>query len=434
MKYNLQKLLAKNGDEMERKEFDIVVIGGGSAGLASATTADKMGLKVAILERDNRLGGILNQCIHNGFGLNYFKQELTGPEYAQRFMDKLSGTKVEVFLGTTVLEIVKSEDNLQGDINYEIRTISRNGEISFVAKSVVLATGCRERPSASISLCGTRPAGVISAGSAQRLINIYGKMVGKKIVVVGSGDIGLIMARRLRFEGAEVLGVYEIMPYPSGLKRNIVQCLEDYNIPLHLSKTVCEVVGKDRVEGVYVAPVKEDFSLDESKKEFVPCDTVILSIGLVPENDIASKLGVKLNPMTNGAMVDEYLQTNLAGVFSCGNGLHVHDIVDNVSHEAERAGQNSAKFVLGQLNTQNPHTIVPKSGVRYTNPSTFYEGSGIVNINFRSNNVYRDKKIVVRSGGQVVREIEKKIILPAEMETVVVAKNNLTGDIEVSIE
>ena len=419
---------------MERKEFDIVVIGGGSAGLASAIEADKSGLKVAVLERDNSLGGILNQCIHNGFGLNYFKQELTGPEYAQRFVDKLSGTKVEVFLGTTVLEIAKVENNLQGKINYEIRTISRNGEISFVAKSVIFATGCRERPSASISLCGDRSVGVISAGSAQRLINIYGKMVGKKVVIVGSGDIGLIMARRLRYEGAEVVGVYEIMPYPSGLKRNIVQCLEDYNIPLHLSKTVCEVIGDNRVEGVIVAPVKEDFSFDEEQKEYVPCDTVILSIGLVPENDLAENLGVKLNPMTNGAEVDEYLQTNLAGVFSCGNGLHVHDIVDNVSHEAERAGQNSAKFVLGQLNTTIPHTILPKNGVRYVNPTTFYEGSGVVNINFRSNNVYRDKKIVVKSGGKVVREIEKKVILPAEMETVVVAKNNVTSDIEVSIE
>ncbi len=430
---------------MERKEFDIVVIGGGSAGLASAIEADKSGLKVAILERDNRLGGILNQCIHNGFGLNYFKQELTGPEYAQRFVDKLSGTRVEVFLGTTVLEIAKVEDNLQNDsgenkdnlqgkINYEIRTISRNGEISFVAKSVVMATGCRERPSASISLCGDRPVGIISAGSAQRLINIYGKMVGKKVVIVGSGDIGLIMARRLRYEGAEVVGVYEIMPYPSGLKRNIVQCLEDYNIPLHLSKTVCEVIGEKRVEGVLVAPVKEDFTFDEEQKEYVPCDTIILSIGLVPENDLAENLGVKLNPMTNGAEVDEYLQTNLAGVFSCGNGLHVHDIVDNVSHEAERAGQNSAKYVLGQLNTTIPHTILPKSGVRYVNPTTFYEGSGVVNINFRSNNIYRDKKIVVKSGGKVVREIEKKVILPAEMETVVVAKNNITSDIEVSIE
>ena len=423
---------------MKKEKFDIVVVGGGSAGLASAIEAEKFGLKVAILERDDRLGGILNQCIHNGFGLNYFKQELTGPEYAQKFVDKLAGTNVKVFLGTTVVEMKKKMhekgNEKPSNIIYEIRTISRKGEISFEAKSVVLGTGCRERPSGSISLCGSRPAGVISAGSAQRLINIYGKMIGKKVVVVGSGDIGLIMARRLRFEGAEVVGVYEIMPYPSGLKRNIVQCLEDYNIPLHLSKTVCEVVGKDRVEGVFVAPVKEDFSLNEEKKEFIPCDTVVLSIGLVPENDVASALGVKMNSATNGAMVDEYLQTNLPGVFSCGNGLHVHDIVDNVSHEAERAGQNSAKYVLGQLSLLNPHKIVAKNGVRYVNPSVFYEGEGIININFRSNNVYRDKKIVIKSGGKIVREIEKKVILPAEMETVVVAKNNVTTDIEVSIE
>jgi NADPH-dependent 2,4-dienoyl-CoA reductase/sulfur reductase-like enzyme len=419
---------------MKRKKFDIIVIGGGSAGLASAIEADKMGLKVAILERDCRLGGILNQCIHNGFGLNYFKQELTGPEYAQKFVDKLSNTNIKIFLGTTVLEIEKKEADFRENINYKIRTISRNGEIYFEAKSVIFATGCREKPSGSISLCGSRPAGIISAGSAQRLINIYGKMVGKKIVVVGSGDIGLIMARRLRFEGAEVLGVYEIMPYPSGLKRNIVQCLEDYEIPLHLSKTVCEVVGKDRVEGVWVAPVKNDFSLDEEKKEFVPCDTVVLSIGLVPENDLATSVGIKLNNITNGAMVDEYLQTNLAGIFSCGNGLHVHDIVDNVSREAERAGQNSAKFVLRQLKCDNPHSILPKNGVRYTNPSIFYEGDGVLNINFRSNNIYRDKKIVVKCGDKIIREIEKKIILPAEMETIVVAKNNLMCNLEVSIE
>ena len=416
---------------MKKQKFDIVVIGGGSAGLASAIEADKMGLKIAILERDCRLGGILNQCIHNGFGLNYFKQELTGPEYAQKFVDMLPVTKISVFLGTTVLDILQKKDK---DIFYEIHTISREGEISFEAKSIIFATGCRERPSGSISLCGTRPAGVISAGSAQRLINIYGKMIGKKVVIVGSGDIGLIMARRLRYEGADVLGVYEIMPYPSGLKRNIVQCLEDYNIPLYLSKTVCEVVGQDRVEGIWVAPVNKDFSLDESKKEFVPCDTVVLSIGLVPENDIACSLGVKLNPMTNGPLVDEYLQTNLPGVFSCGNGLHVHDIVDNVSKESQRAGKNSARYILGQLETNNPHKITAKDGIRYVNPTTFYEGEGVININFRSNNIYKDKKIVVKCNGKVVREIEKKVILPAEMETVVVAKNNLTDDIEVGIE
>ena len=320
-----------------QNNYDIVVIGGGSAGLASAIKASKYGLKVAIIERDNKLGGILNQCIHNGFGLSYFKQELTGPEYANKFIQMLDGTNIDVYLNTTVLEIKK---------HFEILTISPKGLEKIVCKGIVLATGCRERPSGAINLCGSRPAGIISAGSAQKIVNLQGKMIGKDIVIVGSGDIGLIMARRLRFEGANVIGVYEIMPYPSGLKRNIVQCLDDYNIPLHLSKTVVEVVGKDRVEGVFVAPVKNDFSFDLDKREFIKCDTIVLSIGLTPSNELANQLGLKQNPLTNGCVVDEYLQTSTSGIFSCGNGLHVHDIVDNVTRESERAGEilGLAKF------------------------------------------------------------------------------------------
>ena len=405
--------------------YDVAVIGGGSAGLASALKVDKAGLSCIILERDNKLGGILNQCIHNGFGLNYFKEELTGPEYAQKFIDKVKQTKINVLLNTTVLSI---QDK------FVLKAINSHGLININVKSIILATGCRERPAGAISLCGTRPAGIISAGSAQKIVNLYGKMIGKNIIIVGSGDIGLIMARRLRFEGANVIGVYEVMPYPSGLKRNIVQCLEDYNIPLHLSKTVVEVVGDERVEGVYVAPVKKDFSFDLTKKEFIPCDTIVLSIGLTPSNELAQDYGIAQNQITGGSVVDEYLQTSAQGIFQCGNSLHVHDIVDNVSKEAERAGENCAQYVNNLLSNTKKHSIINKNGLRYINPSFYYEGDGILTLNFRSSGIYKNVNIVVKSDGKEVRRIYKKIILPAEMETVIVAKNNLKSDIEIYLE
>ncbi len=425
------------------KEYDIVVLGGGSAGMASALRASEQGLKVAIIERENRLGGILNQCIHNGFGLNYFKQELTGPEYAKRFSDKVKSSNIEVMLETTILDIKEKKSNQKNDLlngknatspRYEISCISPKGAFKVGAKAVVCALGCRERPSGAINLCGTRPAGVMSAGSAQKMVNIYGKMVGKNIVIVGSGDIGLIMARRLRYEGGNVLGVYEVMPHPSGLKRNIVQCLEDYNIPLHLSKTVVEVVGETRVEGVWVAPVKSDFSFDLDKKEFIPCDTVILSIGLVPENDLLSHMGVTQNLITGGAKVDEYLMTDKVGVFSCGNVLHVHDIVDNVSKESERAGENAGKYVKGLLSLDNPHDIQFGSGLRYINPTKFYESDGILTLNFRSSAIFRNCDIVVTCGEKEIRRVPKKVILPAEMETVILSKMGLKNNIKVYIE
>lgn len=409
----------------ENFKCDVAVLGGGSAGMAAALKAHEQGLKVIIVERDKKLGGILNQCIHNGFGLNYFKEELTGPEYAKRFADKVAETDIQILTDTTITDI---------DGHFCLNGIGKTGVVKINCKSVVLATGCRERPAGAISLCGTRPAGIISAGSAQKMVNIYGKMIGKKIVIVGSGDIGLIMARRLRFEGADILGVYEVMPYPSGLKRNIVQCLEDYNIPLHLSKTVVEVVGKDRVEGVWVATVNKDFSFDLTKKEFIPCDTVVLSIGLVPENDIAEKFGVERNAITGGAKVDEYLQTNIKGVFSCGNGLHVHDIVDNVTRESERAGENAGKFVKKQLSLENQHAISNGNGLRYVNPTSYYEGEGVLTINFRSGGIYRNCDIVVYCNKKEVRRIPKKVILPAEMESVILSKNELKGDILVVIE
>lgn len=406
-------------------DFDIAVIGGGSAGMAAALKAAEKGTKVVLIERENRLGGILNQCIHNGFGLNYFKEELTGPEYAGRFEKKVKESNITVMLNTTVMGF---------ENGYKLTILNKDGLQEITAKSIVLSMGCRERPAGAISLCGTRPAGVISAGSAQKMINIYGKMVGKNIVIVGSGDIGLIMARRLHFEGAKVLGVYEILPHPSGLKRNIAQCLTDYNIPLHLSKTVVEVVGKDRVEGVWVAPVKEDFSFDLTKKEFIPCDCVVLSIGLTPENDLAQENGVVQNEITGGAFVDEYLQTNLKGIFSCGNVLHVHDIVDNVTKEAERAGENAAKYVLGELTHSKASNLKNGYGIRYVSPQSYYEGDGIVNVNFRVSKIFENAKIVVKNNGKEIRKIEKRILLPAEMETVVLAKKDLSGEVELFIE
>ncbi len=421
-----------------KNSYDIAILGGGSAGMASALKAEEQGLKVVIIERDNKLGGILNQCIHNGFGLNYFKQELTGPEYAKRFADKVKKSKIDVLVGTTILNlkenIHKSTTTQNCDSLYKINCINKNGSFKIKAKAMVCALGCRERPSGAINLCGTRPAGILSAGCAQKIVNIYGKMVGKNIVIVGSGDIGLIMARRLRYEGANILGVYEVMPHPSGLKRNIVQCLEDYNIPLHLSKTVVEVVGKDRVEGIWVAPVKSDFSFDLDKKEFIPCDTVILSIGLVPESDILSQIDVVQNAITGGAQVDEYLMTNKKGVFSCGNVLHVHDIVDNVTKESERAGENAGKYIKGLLNFENAHDIEFGFGLRYVNPTKYYEGSGILTLNFRSSAIFKNCDIVVTCNEKEIRRIAKKVILPAEMESVILSKAELKGKIKIFIE
>ena len=296
--------------------YDIAVLGGGSAGLASALKANEGGASVIVFERENKLGGILNQCIHNGFGLNYFKEELTGPEYAGKFIEKVKNTSITLKLNTTVLNF--KQKTLKNSTYYLITALSEDGVKQYKVKSVILAMGCRERPSAAISLCGSRPAGVISAGAAQKLVNIYGKMIGKNIVIVGSGDIGLIMARRLKYEGANVLGVYEIMPNPSGLKRNIIQCLNDYNIPLKLSHTVTEIHGKQRVTGITISEVDKNRRPIPGTEEYYECDTLLLSCGLLPENELSKSAGVALDRVTGGPVVDDKLQTSVPGVFACG--------------------------------------------------------------------------------------------------------------------
>ena len=403
---------------------DVIVIGGGSAGMAAAIKVAENNLRVALIERESRLGGILNQCIHNGFGLKYFKEELTGPEYAERFAKLVKSKHIEVYLNSTVTNITKDKI---------VEFISKEGKKKLQATAIILAMGCRERPSASIGLTGTRPAGVMSAGCAQKFINTYGKMVGKNVVIVGSGDIGLIMARRLYTEGAKVLGVYEIMPKPSGLKRNIVQCLDDYRIPLHLSETVVEVVGDDRVEGVYVAKVNPDFTFDMSTKRLVKCDAILLSIGLTPENDLVSGL-IKLDDKTGGAIVDEYCQTSMKGVFACGNVLHVHDIVDNVSFESELAADGAVGYVKNTLKTTGSVKVILGDNVRYTVPSKIYKGRGIVTIKFRVSREIRNASIIVYCGDEVIRKLDKNIVLPAEMESVIVDKSRIKGDIKVCVE
>ena len=401
---------------------DIVIIGGGPAGLAAAIAARKAGIQdILILERDVRLGGILNQCIHNGFGLHTFKEELTGPEYAWKFIEQVKEENIETLCDTMVLSV--SPDKCVTAINKEL------GLFKVQAKAVILAMGCRERSRGALNIAGYRPAGIYSAGTAQYMVNILGQMPGKEIVILGSGDIGLIMARRMTLEGAHVQVVAELMPYSGGLKRNIVQCLDDYGIPLKLSHTVVDIEGRDRVTGVTIAPVDENRKPIMEKAEHYECDTLLLSCGLLPENELSIECGIEINPITNGPKVKDNLETNVEGIFACGNVLHVHDLVDYVSDEAAMAGKAAASYVLNGPVYNRQVNIEVKGGIRYSVPCTVGGSDQDVIVRFRVADVYRDKVLKVVINGNEVFSRKMKYLAPGEMEQTILKKEWLK-DIE----
>ena len=401
--------------------------------MAAAVAAKQQGIdNIVIFERGDELGGILNQCIHNGFGLHTFKEELTGPEYAERYAVQVKELGIPCELGTMVLSLNEKK---------EISIISpERGAETVRAKAVILAMGCRERPRGALGIAGFRPQGIYTAGTAQKLVNCMGVVPGREVVILGSGDIGLIMARRMTLEGAKVRAVVELMPYSSGLKRNIVQCLDDYGIPLMLSHTVVDIRGKEKLEGVWVAAVDEKNTPVPGTEEYFPCDTLLLSCGLIPENELSKSAGVELSPLTNGPSVDESLETGIEGIFACGNVLHVHDLVDFVSEEAVRAGVNAAEYIKGKPASPGvPVEVKPGSGVRYTVPSRLYCESVAenVHIRFRVTGVYKSSAIVVKSGGREIFRKRGRIFVPSEMQDIIITRDKLEGvdsDIEVSVE
>ena len=418
---------------MTNMNYDIVIVGGGPAGMAAAVAAKKAGCdSILILERDTRIGGILLQCIHNGFGLHHFGEELTGPEYAGRFSDEVEKLGIEYKTDTMVLEV---------NAKKQVTAINtKDGLMQIQAKAVILAMGCRERTRGALVIPGTRPAGIFTAGSAQRFVNIDGYLPGKKVVILGSGDIGLIMARRLTLEGAEVKLICELMPFSAGLRRNIVQCVENFNIPLKFSHTITKIHGKERVEGVSVAAVDKNRKPIPETEEFIECDTLLLSVGLIPENEISNGCGISIDSTTSGPVVNEHMQTSVEGIFACGNTVHVHDLVDFVTAESLRAGENAAKYVQG-AKAKNPKNVVLRPGnrVRYTVPQHIEstESESPISIMFRPTDVYRNVQIVAYSNNERIKAMKKKIVRPGEMQVLELNPEQLArvGDnLTVSIE
>ncbi len=410
-------------------KHSIVVVGGGPAGMAAAAVAYDKGIKdVVILDRDEHLGGILKQCIHNGFGLHKLGEELTGPEYADVYIKMVAERGIKVYTETTVTSVTKDR---------VVTAQNRNGIMEIQADAVILAMGCRERSRGALNICGTRPAGVYSAGTAQKLMNCEGFSVGKRVVILGSGDIGLIMARRMSLEGAVVEAVCEIMPYSGGLQRNIVQCLDDFNIPLYLNTTVAQIHGNDRVEGVTIAEVDENRCIKEETKRYISCDTLLLSVGLIPENELTRTADIPLSSLTSGAIVDEHRQTEADGIFACGNVLHVHDLVDYVSDEAELAGIGAAEFVMGKLSKECEINTVAGDGVRYVLPQTVHSSSEDVSLFMRVLKPYGKVRFTVSSGDTVLTQAVRLKAAPGEMEKITVKANKLKAadrEIKVSLE